>query len=110
MIYRLLSPVIFPSKNYRPASSLLTETPPIDRCISIKKRVILYHTSYLTAKNSIHIPQAKMIASPIFERFTPIILTFPATILIVLTFIILIFDTYVILVSIFAMSTRDKRF
>ena len=47
---------------------------------------------------------------PPFESFTPPNVILSATFLIVLTFIVNVFDNHIIFVSIFAMSTRDKRF
>ena len=47
---------------------------------------------------------------PPFETFTPPNMILSATFLIVLTFIVNTFDSHIVFVSIFAMSTRDKRF
>ena len=47
---------------------------------------------------------------PPFESFTPPNMILLATFLTVLTFIVNTFDNHIIFVSIFAMSTRDKRF
>jgi len=51
-----------------------------------------------------------MMLLPPFESFTPLNVILSATSLIVLTFIVNIFDNHIVFVSIFAMSTRDKRF
>ena len=77
-----------------------------------------YHKHMYSHHTKPSIPQVVFVSfqesqkrlSPSFERLTPLVLIFSATILIVLTFISHIFDTNIILVSIFAMSTRDKRF
>ena len=108
-IYRLLTHIFFSSKNYRPVSSFWQKHHlSIGVFLSITGKFI----SHSLSDNKKYHPytQAKKIVLPTFERFTPLLLIFSATILIVLTFIIYIFDTNTILVSIFAMSTRDKKF
>ena len=76
----------------------------------ISHRRYLYHQRiYLLNLFLFHFKPHE-IALPLFKTLQHHYLIFSATILIVLTFIISLFDTHIVFVSIFAMSARDKRF
>ena len=78
-------------------------------CIHITQEVFVSSKDLLIKLILFHLKPHKT-QTPLFERLTPCYLIFSATILIILTFIIALFDTHIVFVSIFAMSARDNRF